>query len=147
MLSALSSPFFHCFDIQSYRKPFPKKTQFSCVLLHNMLFKVLLFQINVDQLHNPFEWGAPDVPQQPPPQPPPNENPMPPPQHPPNYYAPRRSISTITGPNRRDVDAFYQNNFPEKVCNSNTNIKLVNINIQTCFSMNGTIHQNTQKMH
>ncbi|CAB01216.2 Suppressor of activated egl-4 protein 1 [Caenorhabditis elegans] len=39
---------------------------------------------------------------------------MPPPQHPPNYYAPRRSISTITGPNRRDVDAFYQNNFPEK---------------------------------
>ncbi|EGT55342.1 hypothetical protein CAEBREN_04566 [Caenorhabditis brenneri] len=39
---------------------------------------------------------------------------MPPPQHPLNYYAPRRSISTITGPNRRDVDAFYQNNFPHK---------------------------------
>ncbi|KAF1749967.1 hypothetical protein GCK72_016512 [Caenorhabditis remanei] len=40
---------------------------------------------------------------------------MPPPQHPPNYYAPRRSISTITGPNRRDVDAFYQHNFPHKM--------------------------------
>ncbi|PIC26920.1 hypothetical protein B9Z55_019347 [Caenorhabditis nigoni] len=69
-----------------------------------------MFQVNVDPLHNPFEWGAPDVPQ-----PQQANNPMPPPQHPPSYYAPRRSISTITGPNRRDVDAFYQHNFPQKM--------------------------------
>uniref|UniRef100_A0A1I7U794 ZM domain-containing protein n=1 Tax=Caenorhabditis tropicalis TaxID=1561998 RepID=A0A1I7U794_9PELO len=77
-----------------------------------MLSDIFSTPIKVDQLHNPFEWGAPDVPQQQ--VPPVSTNPMPPPQHPPNYYAPRRSISTITGPNRRDVDAFYQNNFPQK---------------------------------
>ncbi|CAI2355018.1 unnamed protein product [Caenorhabditis sp. 36 PRJEB53466] len=65
--------------------------------------------VKVDQLHNPFEWGAPDVPQ------PQAVNPMPPPPNPPNYYAPRRSISTITGPSRRDVDAFYQHNFRQKL--------------------------------
>ncbi|CAB3396754.1 unnamed protein product [Caenorhabditis bovis] len=31
-----------------------------------------------------------------------------------NYYAPRRSISTVTGPNRREMDAFYSQHFRNK---------------------------------
>uniref|UniRef100_A0A8R1ENI4 Uncharacterized protein n=1 Tax=Caenorhabditis japonica TaxID=281687 RepID=A0A8R1ENI4_CAEJA len=91
--------------------------------------------LNVDQLHNPFEWGAPDVPQPPP------TNTMPPPANPPNYYAPRRSISTITGPSRRDVDAFYQSNFPSKL-NGNGETPSEYHPPQRPSIMSGQSHQN-----